>query len=109
MLISDNAAKAADFGVYAQEILDPQSPTYSSKPNVVVLALQTRDIAPELWTRGTVASAEALAAARTRVVDEFRSYVTSFRSRSQVPELATVLESQWALAMDSPQVKLTPA
>jgi len=82
----------ADFGVYAQEILDPQSATYSSAPNVVVLALQTRDIAPELWTRGPVASADALAAARTRVVDEFRSYITTFRSRSQAELIVHGLE-----------------
>ena len=82
----------ADFGIWAQEILDPQSPTYSSNPNVVILALQTRDIAPELWSRGPVVPAEALAAARTRVVDEFRSYLTSFRSRSQAQLIVHGLE-----------------
>src|SRR5437762_2068562 len=47
---------------------------------------------PTQATAGTVASAEALAAARTRVVDEFRSYVTSFRSRSQAQLIVHGLE-----------------
>lgn len=39
-----------DFNTYAQEILDPQSKLYVFKPDAVILAVQTRDLAPELWT-----------------------------------------------------------
>jgi FkbH-like protein len=41
------------FDTYAQQILDPNSDLYRFNPDLVVLAIQTRDIAPELWERFT--------------------------------------------------------
>ncbi len=38
-----------EFNTYAQEILDPESALYRFRPDVAVLAVQTRDIAPGLW------------------------------------------------------------
>src|SRR5438477_2604555 len=38
-----------EFNAYAQEILDPGSSLYRFQPDAVVLAVQTRDLAPELW------------------------------------------------------------
>ena len=43
-----------EFNAYAQEILDPESALYRFQPDAVVLAVQTRDVAPELW-RGEAA------------------------------------------------------
>ena len=37
-----------EFNAYAQEILDPESALYRFQPDAVVLAVQTRDVAPEL-------------------------------------------------------------
>lgn len=37
--------QVSDFNVYAQEILDPHSKLYQSKPDVVILAVQTADLA----------------------------------------------------------------
>ena len=46
----DLTVHVGDFNTYAQEILDPASPLYTSwNPDIVVLAVHTRDIAPELW------------------------------------------------------------
>lgn len=39
------------YNAYAQEILDPSSGLYGHRPDTVILALQTRDVAPDLWTR----------------------------------------------------------
>lgn len=39
-----------DFNAYGQEILDPASPLYAHQPEAVILAVQTRDIAPKLWS-----------------------------------------------------------
>ena len=44
-----------EFNAYAQEILDPESALYRFQPDAVVLAVQTRDVAPGLW-RGEAAA-----------------------------------------------------
>src|ERR1700722_16430487 len=45
----DPVVQVGQFNSYAQEILDPGSSLYSFNPSIVVLAVQTRDIAPEIW------------------------------------------------------------
>ena len=39
------------FNAYAQEILAPDSPLFAHRPDTIVLAIQTRDVAPDLWDR----------------------------------------------------------
>jgi FkbH-like protein len=39
------------FNAYAQEILNPASELYAHRPDSVILAVQTRDVAPALWER----------------------------------------------------------
>src|SRR5215470_6643381 len=46
----DATVHLGPFNAYAQEILDPASALYKFEPDVVVLAVLTSDIAPELWT-----------------------------------------------------------
>jgi len=38
-----------DFNAYAQEILDPESSLYRFKPDAVIVAARTADLASELW------------------------------------------------------------
>src|SRR5882757_1440703 len=38
----------SEFNAYAQEILDPGSALYRFQPDAAVLAVQTRDVAPDL-------------------------------------------------------------
>ncbi len=45
----DLQLRAGDFNAYGQEILDPQSPLYAFHPQLIVLAVQTRDLVPELY------------------------------------------------------------
>lgn len=45
----DLQLRAGDFNAYGQEILDPQSPLYAFDPQLIILAVQTRDIVPELY------------------------------------------------------------
>ena len=47
------------FNTYAQDILDPASTLYRFAPDVVLLAIQTRDIVPELWSGYADLTAEA--------------------------------------------------
>ena len=38
-----------EFNTYAQNILSPESPAYAMDTDCVILAIHTRDIAPDLW------------------------------------------------------------
>jgi FkbH-like protein len=73
----DVAVKAGEFNAYAQELLDAGSWVYAAAHDAVFLAVQTQDVAPELWDGyADVATVE-------RVLHEFRTWVRAFRSRSQ--------------------------
>ncbi|MGC4094728.1 MAG: HAD-IIIC family phosphatase [Polyangiaceae bacterium] len=78
----DVEAELGDFNVYTQEILDAQSRLYAFKPDVAFLAIQTRDIAPELWTRFGSLDASQIDVVVDRVVSELRALVRAFRERS---------------------------
>ena len=55
----DATVQVGQFNSYAQEILITIARLYCFNPDIVFLAIQTRDIAPELWDglRGSVRSA----------------------------------------------------
>src|SRR5450631_4528004 len=83
-----------EFNAYAQEILDPGSALYRFQPDVAVLAVQTRDVAPALW-RGEPA--------REDVLSRFGGWIASFRKYSnaalivhslEVPAGAGILDAQ---------------
>src|ERR1035437_8829109 len=63
-----------EFNAYAQEILDPGSPLYAFQPDAVILAVQTRDAAPDLW-RGEPAADD--------VLSRFADWIGSFRKHSK--------------------------
>ena len=62
-----------EFNAYAQEILDPESAVYRFRPDAVVLAVQTRDLAPDLW-RGEGTGEGVLA--------RFGDWIAGFRRHS---------------------------
>ena len=83
-----------EFNAYPQEILDAGSALYRFQPDVAVLAVQTRDVAPELW-RGEPASDD--------VISRFSGWIASFRRHSnaalivhslEVPAGAGILDAQ---------------
>src|SRR5207253_10764141 len=45
----DLTVRLSEFNAHAQEILNPASALYDFAPDVVILAVQTRDAAPDLW------------------------------------------------------------
>ena len=73
-----------EFNAYAQEILDAGSPLYRFRPDVVVLAVQTRDVAPGLW-RGEAATDD--------VLSRFGGWIASFRKHSQAALIVHSLEA----------------
>jgi FkbH-like protein len=72
----------SDFNAHAQEVLDAASALYSFRPDAVFLAVQTRDVAPELWRDFADLSAEQLQAPMDRVLAEYGNWIRSFRSHS---------------------------
>ncbi len=84
----DIAIHTGEFNTWAQEVLaDQDSALYQFAPDVVILAVETRDIAPELWpgagefesgSGGSIADGVA-----DRVMAQLRGTVAAFRQRSQ--------------------------
>ena len=70
--------------IYAQEILDAGSALYRFQPDVAVLAVQTRDVAPELW-RGEPATDD--------VLSRFGGWIASFRKYSKAALIVHSLET----------------
>jgi FkbH-like protein len=89
----DVSVHLGDFGAHAQEILDNGSGLYRFAPDVVVLAVQTRDVAPDLWNGFADLSPEAVTAAIGRVVADFRTWIAAFRARSRAHLIVHNLES----------------
>lgn len=79
----DLDVQVGDFNTYPQDVLNPASSLYAFAPNVAILAVQTRDIAPEVWCDVPRLSATDVDNVVARVVGEFTSLVETFRSRSQ--------------------------
>lgn len=72
-----------EFNAYAQEMLDPDSSLYRFQPDVVVLAVQTRDVAPGLW-RGEQDGDD--------VLKRYGDWIESFRKYSNAALVVHSLE-----------------
>ena len=94
----DLDVQLGDFNTYAQEILNPQSQLYRFAPEIVLLAVQTRDIAPELWHTFADLSSSNIADVVERVVENFRSWIQAFRFHSQAHLVIHALELPISLA-----------
>lgn len=72
-----------EFNAYPQEILDPASALYRFRPDAAILAVQTRDVAPDLW-RGEPAADD--------VLSRFADWVGTFRRYSKAALIVHSLE-----------------
>jgi FkbH-like protein len=79
----DLTIRLSEFNAHAQEILDPASALYDFAPDVMILAVQTRDAAPDLWRDFPGLSPEQIQAAIDRVTEEVRNWIHIFRQHSQ--------------------------
>ena len=84
--------QVGDFNAYAQEMLDAESALYRFKPNLAILAVQTCDVAPDLWVQYTDLKPAAVASAVRRAVESFQQWVHAFRERSQANLVIHTLE-----------------
>jgi len=82
-----------EFNTYAQDILSPESPAYAPDTDCVILGVQTRDIAPDLWIRQGKPVSERVA----DVIGSFESLINTFRSHSDAYLLVHNLQQPaWA-------------
>ena len=70
------------FNAYVQEILDADGQLYRFRPDAVILAVQTRDIAAKLWTNFFELSGPQAADLASGVVEDFRTWIRALRMRS---------------------------
>ena len=71
-----------DHNTYAQDILTPDGLPYEADIDAVILAVNARDIAPDLWGRFTSLSEAAVADTINSTVEAFESLFAAFRERS---------------------------
>jgi FkbH-like protein len=81
-----------DFNAYAQEILDKESSLYRFAPNVVILAVRTADIAPDLWQEYSALTPSVIHDASQRVCSTLAHLIASFRGHSQAALIVHTLE-----------------
>jgi predicted enzyme involved in methoxymalonyl-ACP biosynthesis len=74
--------RVCDFNAYAQEILRPDSALYAFAPDVVILAVRTLDVAPELRQGANALSEGRQDAIIDGVIDEVSALLTALRERS---------------------------
>ncbi len=78
----DPTVQLGAFDNYAQEMLNAGSELYSFQPDVVIFAVQTRDIAPTLWEGYTDASPEQHLERVAALIGSIDSWISSFRART---------------------------
>lgn len=69
----DLTVHLGEFNTYAQELVDPAGPLYAFAPQTVILAVQTRDLAPASQRENPV----------ERVTAQFAGWVRALRQHSQ--------------------------
>src|SRR5207247_10356965 len=81
-----------EFNAYVQEILDPTSSLYAFDPRIVLLAVRTEDLAPELWRDFPDLAPGAVDSAVARVVAAYAGWIQTLRSRTSATVLVQNLE-----------------
>lgn len=85
-------SKVGDFGNWALELLSPDSSVYRFSPHIVFLAVQTRDLVPELWEGFTDLSSDEILQSIQKAVDVLTSVVSRFRNLSGASLVIHLLE-----------------
>jgi FkbH-like protein len=88
----DLSVHLSDFNAYPQEILDPGSSLYRFKPDAAILAVQSRDLAPELWNEFGDLDLGQIRAASSRVATDFGQLISTFRKNCAAHLLVHNLE-----------------
>ena len=89
----DLTVHVSDFNAHVQAIMEPGSTLFGFAPDTVILAVQTRDIAPDLWNDFSGLTGEQVRASASRIISEFRNWISVFRRNSQAHLIVHNLET----------------
>jgi FkbH-like protein len=89
----DLTVHVGEFDTYAQEILDGASALYRFQPQAVILAVDTRSLAPELWSKYAELAPGDGAAIVARVSQQYNDWVRAFRRHSDAHLILNTLAS----------------
>lgn len=92
-------AHVCDFGTYVQDILNVGGPMYASDPTVIVLAVQARDLVPELWTGFVDLTPQQVDEVCDRAIASFRTWVETLRKNTKAHIILHNLERPSVPAM----------
>lgn len=82
-----------EFNTYAQELVDGGSALFGFVPQTVILAVQTRDLAPELWQDFASLDAAGRDSVIERVTGQFAGWIGALRRHSQANLVIHSLEA----------------
>jgi len=89
----DLTVHVSDFNAHVQAIMDPGSTFYGFAPDAVILAVQTRDVAPDLWNDFAGLTAGQVRSSIDRVANEFQGWIRTFRQKSSAHLILHNLET----------------
>lgn len=89
----DASVEVGDFNTYVQELLDPNGRLYTSPPDVAILAVQARDVAPALTTRFPDLDPQDVLQTIDEVGQAYGRWIDAFRSRSKAHLIVHLLEA----------------
>lgn len=75
----DLQVQLSDFNAYVQEMLNPSSRLYAFEPEIVVLAVQSRDLLPDFWRQNGEGTGSKVDAA----LNDIRDWLNVFRLHSK--------------------------
>jgi FkbH-like protein len=89
----DLTVHVGEFNTYAQELVDTGSGLYGFVPQTVILAVQTRDLAPELWGDFAGLDPAKCDSVVDRVTGQFAGWIGALRNHSQANLVIHSLEA----------------
>jgi FkbH-like protein len=89
----DLEVHVGDFNAYTQEILDEAGPLYSFEPDVVFLAVLTRDLSPHLWDNFADLDETDVNDEVDALAASYRQLIAAFRERSDAHLVVHSLET----------------
>ena len=79
----DLAVHVGEFNAYVQEIVEGDSALYRFQPDTVILAVESRDAAPRLWSEWAELSSGAAREEIQAVVERLHGWIAAFRRHCQ--------------------------
>jgi FkbH-like protein len=95
----DLEVELGGFNAYAPEILAPESALYAYKPNAVILAIQTRDVSPSLWSGFADLSPVEVEETVAAVSSQIGGLLAKLRERSPATVVVHALDTPDAPAL----------